>query len=484
MKKLYLSIVFLLLTGQIFPQGVPDALRLTEPGLGVSARALGMGNSFVGLSDDASAMYFNPAGLGLIKKLEISGGLDYYRFSNKATFFRNETDYSNSSTQLNQMSFVFPFPTMRGSLVFGLSYNNIKNFTGALKFDGFNPGNNSMIQTLEDTDYGFEDYSIPYWLYLSDDDGYVSAIKGKLNQSGEVIQSGSINNWVLSLATEVYPNLFIGGSLSIISGEYNYSRDYYEDDYQGIYSNVETAPGQAGSKAFQTFYMNSMINWELSGWDLKVGLLYQLKKLGRFGLSIQFPKDYTIKEKFDIDAYSVFGTSLGRVDLPSDIRNNNSDKVEYDIVTPFVLSGGGSINFKGLIASAEVSLIDYTQSEFKNPKGIAAQSIANMNKSIKNSLRATANFNLGLEYTIPTVGLRLRTGYILQPSPYKDDPSDFNKNYITGGAGFLIDETISVDIGYAHGWWKDYGDNYGYNVSRTLQKVSVDKILLSFSHRF
>ncbi len=484
MKKLYLSIVFLLLTGQVFPQGVPDALRLTEPGLGVSARALGMGNSFVGLSDDASAMYFNPAGLGLIKKLEISGGLDYYRFSNNATFFRNETDYSNSSTQLNQMSFVFPFPTMRGSLVFGLSYNNIKNFTGALKFDGFNPGNNSMIQTLEDTDYDFEHYSIPFGLWLSDDNGKVNTIKGKLNQSGEVIQSGSINNWVLSLATEVYPNLFIGGSLSIISGEYNYSRDYYEDDYQGIYSNVETAHDHPESKSFQTFYMNSMINWELSGWDLKVGLLYQLKKLGRFGLSIQFPKDYTIKEKFDIDAYSVFGTSLGRVDLPSDIRNNNSDKVEYDIVTPFVLSGGGSINFKGLIASAEVSLIDYTQSEFKNPKGIAAQSIANMNKSIKNSLRATANFNLGLEYTIPTVGLRLRTGYILQPSPYKDDPSDFNKNYITGGAGFLIDETISVDIGYAHGWWKDYGDNYGYNVSRTLQKVSVDKILLSFSHRF
>lgn len=213
-------------------------------------------------------------------------------------------------------------------------------------------------------------------------------------------------------------------------------------------------------------------------------MLYQLKKLGRFGLSIQFPKDYTIKEKFDVDAYSVFGTSLGRVDLPSDIRDNNSDKVEYDIVTPFVLSGGGSVNFKGLIASAEVSLIDYTQSEFKNPKGISAQTVANMNKSIKNSLRATANFNLGLEYTIPTVGLRLRTGYILQPSPYKDDPSDFNKNYITGGAGFLIDETISVDIGYAHGWWKAYGDNYGYNVSRTLQKVSVDKILLSFSHRF
>jgi len=484
MKKLILSIVFLFLTGQMFGQGIPDVLRLTEPGLGVSARSLGMGNSFVGLSDDAAAMYFNPAGLGLIKKIEISGGIDYYRFNNKASFFRNETDYSNSSTQLNQFSFVFPFPTLRGSMVFGLSYNSIKNFTGALKFDGFNSANNSMIQDLEDTKSGFQDYSIPYWLFLSDDDGFVDGINGRLNQSGEILQSGNINNWVLSSAVEVYQNLFLGGSLNIITGDYKYTRDYYEDDYLGIYTNIETSPGDPQTKRFETFYMNSIINWDVSGWDFKLGLLYQLKKMGRVGLTLQFPKSFTIKEKFDVDAYSIFGTALGRVDLPTDIKENLSDKVEYDIITPFVLTGGGSINFKGLIASAEISLIDYSQSEFANAKGLSERMVSNINKNIKNELKATANLNFGLEYTIPSIGLRLRTGYILQPSPYKDDPAEFNKKYITGGAGFLVDETIAIDIGYAHGWWNDFGDNYGFNVSRTEQKISVDKVMLSFSYRF
>src|SRR5512141_108181 len=35
--------------------------------LGVGARALGMGGAFVGLSDDATAGYWNPAGLGFLQ---------------------------------------------------------------------------------------------------------------------------------------------------------------------------------------------------------------------------------------------------------------------------------------------------------------------------------------------------------------------------------------------------------------------------------
>jgi len=39
--------------------------------LGVSARAIGMGESFVGLANDASAMYYNPAGLVQCKSQEV-----------------------------------------------------------------------------------------------------------------------------------------------------------------------------------------------------------------------------------------------------------------------------------------------------------------------------------------------------------------------------------------------------------------------------
>lgn len=464
--------VIISLTVASFGQNINDALRLTIPGLGSSARAIGMGNSFLALADDASAIYFNPAGLGLVKRMEFMTGLDYFNYENNSTFFENSNIYSNSSTQLNQLNFVFPFPTMRGSLVFAMGYNQTHNFTNAMKFDGFNSGNTSMIQTLLSTD-------IPYYLFLTDSLGN-TIINGKLNQSGKILQGGDISNWSFAGAVEVYKNLFVGGTLNLSSGDFDYSRDYYEDDTQGNYDNVEISPGDPFTKDLRTFYLNSILKWEITGWDFKLGLLYQLNNIARFGATIQFPKSYTIKEKFSVDAYSQFGDGTKKYIDPEDFE----DRVEYDILTPFELSGGASVSLHGVILSAEASLIDYTQTEFENPSGLTEQYIAGINSDIKDNLRAVTNYNLGAEYTFPNIGLRLRGGYFVQPSPYQNDPKDYDKKYLTGGIGFLIDKTISIDLAYTKGSWKEIGDNYGTNVSRTLQDISANKMQISFSYRF
>src|SRR4030066_679789 len=83
---------------EVYSQDENDALRLSYSGLGSNARALGMGDSYTGLSDDASAAFFNPAGFGLIKKIELSGGLSYINYKNNADFFGSKTNYSNSNT--------------------------------------------------------------------------------------------------------------------------------------------------------------------------------------------------------------------------------------------------------------------------------------------------------------------------------------------------------------------------------------------------
>ena len=484
LKVLVLMIVMLSTFGKA--QNITDALRVSESGLGVGARALGMGNAYNAISDDGSAMYFNPAGLGMMKRLEVSGGLDYLNFTNDATLFNNKTNYSSSATNFNQISFVFPFPTLRGSLVFGMAYNKNKDLTSALKFDGFNIGSHSMVQYLEDAKSPLDDQSyknsIPYNLYLSDDTGKVSVINGKLNQSGITLQEGGLESWTFSSSMEVSKNMYVGASLNVNSGTFKSNREYFEDDTKGIYANVETAPGNAFTKNFTTFYRNDVLDWEISGWDLKVGTIYQLSKIARFGATVQFPKTFTIKETYTFDAHSEFGGNI--VDLPSDLKDYLSDKVEYDITTPFVLTGAASVNVKGLILSAEATLTDYSQTEFSNPKGISTSYFAGLNKDMKELLRAVAALNIGVEYTIPEVGIRVRGGFISQPSPYKGDPSDFGKKYLTGGVGFLADETFAIDVAYAHGWWKTYGDNYGTDLSRVYQDISNDKMLVTFSYRF
>src|SRR5690606_27089047 len=113
-KFLIISLGLILLTSiNTKAQNINDALRVTVPGLGSSARALGMGNSYIGLSDDGSAAFFNPAGFGLLKRLEFAGGLTHLSYSNDADFFNNTTSYSNSNNSLNTMSISFSVLPLR-----------------------------------------------------------------------------------------------------------------------------------------------------------------------------------------------------------------------------------------------------------------------------------------------------------------------------------------------------------------------------------
>ncbi|MDR3668471.1 MAG: hypothetical protein P4L35_16635 [Ignavibacteriaceae bacterium] len=485
----WITILFLisLLSTAIYPQTITDALRLGNTGIGSSARALGMGNSYIGLSDDASAGFFNPAGFGLLKKLEFSGGLDYSNFSNDAVLNSNgspigqSNNNSTSSTRLDRVSFAFPFPTLRGSLVFGLSYQNTKDLNGALSFNGYNK-NSSFIQFLT-----LNGNSLPYQLglssHLKDAQGNIrkdtTILNGNLNQSGSILNSGGINNWTFSGAIEIYKNLFVGLNMNFISGTFESNNDYYEDDVNHVYNGVLADTSDPNTLNFKTFYLNRLTHWDLSGWDAKFGILYQFNRYSRFGLTVQFPKTYTIKESFTVNGSGQFQNytyNLNSADF--------SDKVQYDIITPFEIGAGFSFNIKGLILSAQGTLIDYSQLKFENPDGIDAVTVADLNKSIQNDLTAVVNYNFGAEYTIPNAGLRVRAGYFVQPSAYKGDPVSFDKKYFTAGIGFLADEAIGFDLAFAHGWYSDLGDNYGSNLSRTTQDIKENHFILTGTYRF
>ncbi len=467
---LFFLVMAFSLSSNVFGQGIPDVLRLGEPGLGLGARALGMGNSYIALSDDASAMFFNPAGLGLINRIEVSGGLNYDKVENNTTFFNSLSNEKDNSTKFNRFSVVLPYPTYKGSLVFGASFNSVKNFNTSLSFSGFNNGSTSMIQNLLDTD-------IPFDLFLTDTSNN-TPINGKLNQSGNILSKGSINNWAFSGAVEISKNLFVGVTINGISGKFNSNNDYFEDDTKNLYQG-ETAAGEPFTTDFKTLHLNRILDWDIKGWFAKVGLLYQLNNNARFGTTIQFPKYFTIREQFLVSGYSEFGTGQF-VDLDPD---KYSDNVKYDVVTPFVFSAGFSFNVSGLILNAEGTFTDFSQLSIENPEGLSSQYVGNVNKDIITTLDQVFSYNLGAEYTIPAAGLRIRGGYFIRPSAYKNDPSQYDKKYVTAGLGFLLSQNLGVDIGYVHGWWENIGDNYGVNVSRTFQDIKYDRILVDLTYR-
>ena len=444
-SKYFLFIAVVLIT-TTSSQTINDALRLTFPGIGSSASALGMGNAYNALSYDYTGSLFNPAGLGTARGLEFSGSILYNSFENNADFFGNQVISKNNNTSLSQFGFVFPMPTSQGSLVFALGFNQKKSFNSAIEFDGFNNSNTSMIQSL----LGKGDIS--YQLYLTDTTGMNTPINGGLNQSGDVLEEGRINNWSLSSAVEVAKDVFFGGTLNIISGNYSSDRRYYEDDTRNIYdASVYTDPSEMFTADFQTFYLNDIIDWDIRGWDFKLGFLYKAPRFLRVGATVKFPTKYTIKEKYYVEATSQFGTGT---------------TVEMD---PITLSG-------------EATFIDYTQIEFGD--GLPNSLVSDNNRAIKDVYRSVLNYNLGFEYKVPYPFITIRGGFIMQPSPYDNDPSEFNRKYITAGLGFMPNKILSIDLAYAHGWWKNVGDNYGVNVSRTFQDITIDNFVVTVRYLF
>jgi hypothetical protein len=166
-------------------------------------------------------VFWNPAGLGQMRRLEITGGLTSNNYSNSAVFFGNTLEANNSTTALDNLGFVFPFPTVKGSLVFAFGYNRISDFTSALSYNGFND-RSSIIPSLYRAN---ADIDVPYNVALEDSAGR-TLIQKNVNQQGDVRESGSLGQWAFTGAMEIEEDLFLGISLNVLTGSYKYVRNF------------------------------------------------------------------------------------------------------------------------------------------------------------------------------------------------------------------------------------------------------------------
>ena len=466
-------IVFLIFSSSLFAQNENDAVRLSVPGIITDARSLGLGNSNMTRSGEYSAMLFNPAGLALSTKSQLSGSFYYRYFQNQSTFFGSPEAYENSSTELNQLGYLYKAPTTRGSLVYGFGYQKDKDFTSSLSFNGFNPNNNSMIQNLTD-----KNDDVPYLLGLSyplftNDDEYLgdtTIINGRLGQSGTIIEDGGISRFNFGVGVELAKGVYIGGSLNYLYGDYKNYREYYEDDVNDYYKE-QTDIGDPNTVNFQTFYFNDEISWNMSAWEFRFGFIIDWLDFIRIGGSTKLPTTFRIKENYYFEAYSQFDRNYFIDILPNDSR------VEYEIKTPLEFSLGASVDLRLLHINAQATFIDYSQMEFSG--NLDQSIIRENNKVINDNFRATLNYNLGAELKIPYTEIRARAGIMYYTSPYKDDPQNFDRVFLTAGAGIMAGEALKFDVAYSFGFWDTYSDNYGTNQSRVFQEISSHTILIT-----
>jgi long-subunit fatty acid transport protein len=451
--------LMLLIAPSADAQFVEDALRLNYGTLGSGARAFSMGTAYIAIADDFSAVFYNPAGLAQVRRFEISGGLRHTSVRNDVLHLGSVTRTTGSSTALDNLGIVIPVPTIQGSLTLAIGYNRVNDFTQVSSFEGFNE-NDSIIPDLF-----YSRDMMSYFLDLADSNG-VPFYLGNLDQRGSLNERGSVNNWSLSGGIEAAPDVYLGLTLNLISGRYRHTFTFEEEDTRNLY---DVPPDD-----LDYLLVEDRIDARLTGFNMIAGGLYTVNSFLRIGGTIQTPTRYSIEEDYDTYGFSQFSA-------PGDFLEDEFDAaIDYDVSTPWKFGIGASVQLSRLIVSAAVDYQDWSQLEFRN----APRSILDNNRIIRDELEGTTNFRLGAEFTLPTAPVAIRGGYIFEPSPYRNAPSEFNRRYITGGIGITLQNDISLDLGLTYGMWESDLFLYEFPAQNTWVARFVNEDLVKRSMTF
>jgi long-subunit fatty acid transport protein len=480
-----LALAVLVTTGSLRAQFAEDALRFSTLNLGIGARSAGMGNVSIGLADDYSALFTNPAGLTSLRSYEFSLGFSNSGYNNDATFFGSTLNANERVTNLSNIGLVYPVPTSRGSLVFAFGFARVANYSTAASFKGFNPGN-SIVEALADVNLNsmsaadrkdFLDSNIPFQIYLADSLGgrLYPNVTDSVQQEGSVREGGGLNSWSLGGAVEMAKGLTLGFGLNLLSGSYTYDRLFTETDVRNIYH-------YGPPFDFDRFRFESSVNSDISGYNAVMGLMYRKQGRYKVGLTIRTPTYFDISEDFSDVGNSWF-------DNGDHFQLKNPGSTKYNVRTPFVFSGGASFQATDwLLLAGDAEYTDWTQTEFTNTDN---QNLKDENRVIRDIFRATTNLRGGAEITLFSLGLKLRGGVVYNPSPYLADKTrpDYDQLYFTGGLGVAVDEDVFVNASLAIGKWKTFRDNYylpslSSEASRTSESVNTNALNVTLSYRF
>lgn len=421
---LWTLVILLMSWGILYSQDVPF---IWGHNWGVGARAMGMGGAFTGVADDYSAMYYNPAGLGQLKKLEVFGSFSYLSVTNKATFMGLETSESSSYTKLDGIGVSVPVPTSRGSLVLGFGYHRVRDFDNALYVTGFlgTPGDSVTLSSNE-------------------------LIEGGLNTTSF---GGSI---------EMAPGLYLGGSVNFWTGSHDYTwRDTEEDEPYDIWEQSE-------------WMTTEYIHTKFTGVNFILSTLLKPQEIFQLGGVIVTPVTLMGKEDWEYTETTTWDQEFGGF---RSTDSTDGGYWDYKVRSPWVFRIGGALKPGPLMISADVEFKNYSQIKYTTNPPTAGDTRADVNIDIKENLRNTMSWRVGGEFTVPNVDLRIRGGYAVYPTPWEGASSDMDRKVISLGAGYSFQNFV-LDVGYGFVSW----DGTAGDVIEQ-EKVEVSKIVFSLLYR-
>lgn len=453
MKSLRFSTLIILgLFNWAFAQNAFDAVRIVQDEMGFGARALGMGGAYTSVANDYTAIYWNPAGLADVRQSEFYGGLSHLNFKNEATFANEVTNDSENYTHLRSLGLALPFPTQRGSFVLGVGYNRVKDYDQNLFFSGKNSQPSGLAFEIEDTLRYFDQ---------------------NVKQTEQIIDEGGLNQWSFAAAIALSPNFTAGITANIYRGKDEYLFTFIQEDVDSLY-NIFPAD-------FNMYQLNQKLITKYSAFNLKIGGIFKVNQAIRIGATIGLPTTFNVHETHHEDDLLAYDDEF------EDAVDYGTFEFEYDVKTPMHFDGGISYSNRNITLAASMRYRDWSQTKYDIPDEQLTdpdyRALLDLNPIIRQDFRATLQYNLGGELYLEGLGMKLRGGYSVYPSPLENAISDMDKKFISAGVGFKVDRNVDLDLAYRRGTWKQETEDI-YTPGGTLEDITLNRFYIGLSYNF
>ena len=451
MSTRFLAFLFALaiLPAPLFGEGRPfTELEIPTPDFtGSHARALGMGGAHIAVAEDASALSWNPAGLVRVRRIELSATLTRAEREARTVWMGDSDDWGGTENQLGGLAFLYPYPTYRGSLVFAFGVDRIRNDYQRYR------------RSAVDDDYGF--------------------FEGNLGKRTHTqLTDGKLSAYSAGVGWDVSPRFSMGIALSYLRGSiYDEQRFVAEDvaDRDPYYASIED------------FFL---LDADISGWSGMAGVLYRASPRVRIGGVVGLPRSTSL-DRYEADYQRDFyddGTS-------TDPDWNPQSPPDEKFTFPWWFGFGVSYAAKGVILAGDVRYSDWKDMENR---------ISGTDIFRRPYYRSTTSYAVGAEFLVPWFPLRLRGGYRYDPLPFRltywpsdndidenavgRDPDEIDvafdqeRRFVSLGAGYLIDEQLSVDLAWETGTFERVIDGPDPELYR--EERDADQFLLTLGYRF
>ena len=337
-------------------QDINEAVTVEDLGftqwLNIGGRPSGMAGAYVAAGDDAHSLFYNPAGLARVRRIDVSLGFQHTQSAVDEIYYSNPngTEFSNST--LDGLSAAYPVPSYRGSLVIAGGVYRVM----SSQFDILNRGANTTTETYDD--------------YL-------------------LQQEGNVYSYMAGFGIDLSPNVSIGVTGFIMDGTITALTQF-------SYSFLD--PVDEGQ--LEAEWLSDDAEVDLNGYGMSVGLQYHPHSAIHFGLAVATPVKINLEGIAYQERAEYYANSEG--DYYSD-----QFYIDSDYKLPLRVAAGMSITPPHLVLGIDAEYCDWRQTE--------SNGVQLKDENLNSVFREVVNIRLGAEVLLPVIPARVRAGYAMIP---------------------------------------------------------------------